>query len=53
MDLLTIFTYLALGFIGIIALIFLILLVVVLVMACKIAYKKIMEDENAEKDTDA
>lgn len=53
MDLLTILTYLALGFVGIIALVFLILLVAVLVMACKIAYKKVMEGENDEKDTNA
>lgn len=45
MDLLTLLTYLVLGFLGIIALLFLIMLVAGLIMACKIAYKKVMEKE--------
>lgn len=53
MDLLTILTYIVLGFLGIVALVFLVLLVAVLIMACKIAYKKVMEGENDEKDTNA
>ena len=45
MDLLTILTYIVLGFLGIVALAFLVLLVAVLIMACKIAYKKVMNEE--------
>ena len=45
MDLLTILTYIVLGFLGIVALAFLVLLVAVLIMACKIAYKKVVDEE--------
>lgn len=52
MDLLTILTYLALGFVGIIALVFLILLIAVLIMACKIAYKKVVDEDGTKWQKD-